>query len=805
MAYKFVSTPEPIYVSTEADAQEWAERYSRCQEVGFDTETTGLSKFGARIKFFSFSDGDSRICAPVRLLPIFKGVLEDPNIAMNMSNAKFDMHMTMNHGIEIRGVISDTVVMDWLIDENRQGRHGLKYCAAEYLGLRMAAFKDVFGNVGKVDNEVKMVVRMHDALERKDAGYAMELLAIVGKISGDPDLLEHIKKVSSKLVAYKESGVAGDLMTASSLLSIARKHGLCPRTRTRLGYVSDFFFLVDSEEIEPEHRSDLKHLLQDQNYLAEAHEIVVAGLGQKVEVRENPLDMLELLVGDYASLDAWASHTVAKKMAKVLTSYPTTGGKTLHDHYYETMAPFIQTCWNMERRGFALDEAAAAKLEGPMSKDLANLERNMVRMAGWDININSTKQLLDLFFTQDAAGNWKDPFGEAPRVWTKGGSTGVKRPSTGKEVIQKWAERGDPLAKVLVDHRVLKRLHGTYVTALPNWTDSRGRIHTNLLIHGTVSGRLSSRDPNLQNIPARGEWGPRLRKLFVAGKFGDARDCPVEALRHISLPKLKARQKMTLIVADYAQLEMRIMAHMSGDDTMINTIKSGKDLHSMTGALALGANYDEIVAAKKADNPTDEQKALIELRSQMKAVGFGLLYGIGAAKLGRQLGLEIIKKKSRRSGRSFDTCPEAETLIETYFGIYPKVREFIEDTHYNCENDLYVQTVLGRYRRLPDILSDERGLANRAKRQSVNSIIQGSAADIAIQAMLNCEYSQKLRELGVRMLLQIHDELVFEVPDIPEIIDEAKVAIRELMENPIPMSVPTIVSMDEAFSWGEAK
>ena len=189
----------------------------------------------------------------------------------------------------------------------------------------------------------------------------------------------------------------------------------------------------------------------------------------------------------------------------------------------------------------------------------------------------------------------------------------------------------------------------------------------------------------------------------------------------------------------------------------------------------------------------------------MKAVGFGLLYGIGAVKLGTQLGLPIQKKRSRRTGRSYEVCPEAESLINTYFNIYPEVRKFIEDTHYYCEEDLFVQTVRGRYRRLPDILSDERGLASQARRQSVNSIIQGSAADIAVQAMLNCEFSGELRELGVRMLLQIHDELVFEVPNIPEVVQRAKELVKELMENPIPMAVPILISMDEAFSWGEAK
>jgi DNA polymerase-1 len=426
-------------------------------------------------------------------------------------------------------------------------------------------------------------------------------------------------------------------------------------------------------------------------------------------------------------------------------------------------------------------------------------------MAGWDVNPNSPKQLRELFFTQDASGNWKGPFGEVPRIWSSGGSTGIKSPSTNKQVISNWAEKGNPLARCLMEHRTLKKLHGTYLTGLPTWTDRHSRIHTDLMLHGTVTGRISSRNPNLQNIPSRGEWGQRLRELFVAGYYGDCADFQVEALRGVLLPDLPERQEMVLIVADYEQLEMRIMAHMSQDPTMIDTIRAGRDLHSMTAALAGGHDYDEIVAAKKAKDPSDRQKELIEIRAGMKAVGFGLLYGIGAVKLGTQLGLPINKERSRKSGRSYERCPKANELIDTYFGIYPEVQKFIEDTHYNCEEDLLVRTVRGRYRRLPDILSDDKGLASQARRQSVNSIIQGSAADIAMQAMINCEFSAELRELGVRMLLQIHDELVFEVPKIPGVVEAAKRLIRDLMENPIPMDVPILVSMDEASSWGEAK
>jgi len=772
-----------------------------CDHIGFDTETTGLSKTAARIKFFSFSDGETRFCAPVRLLEAFRPVLEDPNIRMRMTNSKFDMHMCMSHGIEIRGVLEDTVALDWLIDENRRGRHGLKQTCADYLGLRMAPFKQVFGAVGAIDKEIEVLCRMHDALETKDEALSIELLSVVGKVYGAEAVVVDLKKVGKA----RSGGREGKLLTAAQLLSIARRHELCPKTRTRLGYVSDFSELVGMGAVEKEGRSEVKWYLTNPDLLLDVHDTLFDALSGRVECDEEPIEMIKLLVGDYASLDAWGSYTLVDVMAEELTDLHLTTDESILDYYYSATSPFLQTLWNMERRGFKVDLHTTEALRAPMKKDIDRLERELVRLAGWDVNPNSPNQLRQLFYTKDGRGDWVDPFGDPPKNWTSGGSSGIKMPSTNKDVISEWATKGNELAVNLQEHRVLSKLHNTYLTGLPTYADHRGRVHTDLKIHGTVTGRLSSGDPNLQNIPSRGEWGKKLRQLFVAGCWGEAGDHVVEDLRHIPLPDYPDDQPMTLIVADYEQLEMRIMAHMSEDSTMIETIRAGKDLHSMTASLAGGYDYDEIVEAKKADNPTKEQKALIEVRAQMKAVGFGLLYGIGPAKLGHQLGLNVTSSKSARSGRVFEKCPEAQALINSYFEIYPEVYRFIQDTHDECEDNLFVQTVRGRFRRLPDILSDDKGVSSMARRQSVNSIIQGSAADIAIQAMLNCEYSEELRKLGVRMLLQIHDELVFEVPDIPEVIEDAKLFIRELMEDPFPLKVPIVVSMDCALSWGDAK
>lgn len=801
MRFSFVKTPDPTYIFTEKEARQVAAQFASEPRLGFDTETTGLGKFSARVKFFSFATADIRVCAPVRLLEIFRPILEDPNIEKCLTNAKFDMHMIANEGIELKGHILDTVPMDWLLDENRIGRHGLKQCAADYLGLRMAPFKEVFGSVGKVDNEVQILCDMHDAMEAQDVGRAIELLAIVGQLKGDRDLIDALKRISQKVAAGKEDSTK--LLSASQLLSIARKQGLCPTTRSKLGYVSDFVELLGFPPIEKEHRGDERDFLLDPGLLLEVHEIILHDLTFRLSEGVDPLALLELLVGDYASLDAWASLQVADVLEERLDAVDMGNGRTLLEYYHEESAELLRVLWMMERRGFPLDLEQIAKLAGPMRKDIERLEREFVHLAGWGVNINSPHQLRELFFTK-SGDQWVDPFGLPARKMTSGGSSGIKLPSTDKATIEVWAEKEHPLAVCLRDHRVLKKLESTYVSALPEKVDSRGRLHTDLKIAGTVTGRLSSGDPNLQNIPARGEWGRRIRKWFVAGTWGSCESWCLPSVEDVPLPKLRRDQPMRLIVADYEQLEMRIMAHLSGDPTMCDTIHQGKDLHSMTAALAVGANYDDIVAAKKADNPNAAQQELIDLRSGMKAVGFGLLYGIGAKKLGMQLGLPL-ELRTSRGGYAYEVCPKAEELIEKYFGIYPKVREYIEDTHWRCENNLYVQTIQGRYRRLPDILSRERGLAMQAQRQSINSEVQGSAADIVNKAMRKCENDRKLHALGARMLLQIHDELVFEAPDDDKVVEMVRARVRINMENPFPMVVPIIVSMDDAYSWGDAK
>jgi len=761
--HKFVRTPDPLYIEDEEEAEYWVERYLALESLGYDTETTGLHKINDRIKFFSFSDGDSRICCPVRLLPLFGGILADPDIEKCMTNSKYDMHLSENHGIEVRGRVPDTTVQSWAYDENRRGRHGLKPTSQDFLGLRMAPFKEVFGSVGKTENEVGILVRMHDALEAHDSDEAADLLALVGKVDGDEKVLKSIQKISL-------SKQGGYVMDARKVLAQARIHEIAGKTHGKQGYVSDFLGMLGGEDLTVKERQQYFPLLEDKTLIKEGHEIVLRELRKLIRIDMEPLEMLKLLVADYASLDAWGSFKLVHLFRDMLDEIETgsdENSETLLEYFEGIAVPYTRVLWNMERRGFKMDLDLIDKYRRPMAKDISQIEREVVSMVGYDINLNSPLQLRQAFFTQDRNGDWVDRFDNPPMKWTKGGASGVKNPSTDKECIEKWAEKGDELASSVQDFRKLSKLHNTYLVGVPAWVDYRGRIHTDLKQHGTVTGRLSSGDPNLQNIPSKGDWGRRIRQAFIAGEWGECspRWC-MEHLRDVEVPDLHSDTPMRLIVADYEQLEMRIMAHFSEDETMIETIHDGNDLHSMTAALAGGYDYDEIVAAKKADNPTEGQLKLIDIRSGFKAVSFGLIYGIGPVKLGRQLGLEVTEHRNKRTGRIFERCPAATELIKTYFDIYPDVKRFIDGTKAACKEDLYVQTIEGRFRRLPDIISGDGGVRSAAERQAVNSIVQGSAADITVAAMIKCENDEELRSLGVRMLLQIHDELVFEVPDL---------------------------------------
>jgi DNA polymerase-1 len=480
---------------------------------------------------------------------------------------------------------------------------------------------------------------------------------------------------------------------------------------------------------------------------------------------------------EYSGLDAFASWKVHQYLQQRLLEENISHNWTFWDHFSTWETEFTHVLWKMERRGFQICTGHLRTQQGPMEKAMLKLEEEIAKMAGWVVNVRSPQQLGKLLFEQ---------LQYKPIKWSDGGTTGVKKPSTDEEVLNVFAESGCAYSKLILEHRKIAKTYGTYIEGLISWIDNELRIHTTLKQGGTVTGRLSSAEPNLQNIPRPDTDDFHIREAFVAapGK--------------------------RLVIADYDQLEMKLMAHFSGDPRMVEAINSGKDLHCMTVALMFGEDYEEVVKAKKAKSKgqvlTPEQFILVAKRQSAKAVGFGLIYGIGPKKLARQLTEELGREVS---------IEEAAHLIQKYFAAFPGVKRFIDDTHKYCHKNEYVQTLFGRKRRLPQINArgggakdDGKGIVAEARRQSVNSIIQGTAADVAKAAMILVESDDILRQIGAILLLQIHDELIMEVDDIPEAVNSTKKRLREIMENPFgnyKLNVPLTTEAHDGYNWTEAK
>jgi DNA polymerase-1 len=484
---------------------------------------------------------------------------------------------------------------------------------------------------------------------------------------------------------------------------------------------------------------------------------------------------------DYASLDAYDSTTLRVYLDGLLQSIEMYPGMTLYDYYNQVEVPYTKVLWNMERRGFTIDAGHFKAMAPAMQAELTYIETEFAKAAGTVLNLASPDQLSYFFY---------DVLKRPVVKMTKGGAKGIKKPSTDAEVLEGWAAEGDHYARMILRHRSVAKILGTYVTGLSNHIDANYRIHTSLLQTGTVTGRLSSKEPNLQNIPRAGEDKYKIREAFIAGEHG------------------------VLMVADYEQLEMRLMAHFAECNLpvqyqkMCNAIRQNIDLHCLTVHELYGVPYEEVIAAKKAEKAfkqgklgrelTEREMDLLLKRQQCKAAGFGIIYGIGGELLAANMTMESGVYVSPQEGKN---------LIKQWLGVFPTVARFIEDTKLWIKQHGYVQTILGRFRRFGDV----NGMSNhdraRCERQAVNSIVQGTAADVARKAMIKAEADPVLRDLGCRMLLQVHDELIWEMPDDKAIRDTAKKRAKEIMEDPFgrPLAVPLPVELGFAETWAAAK
>jgi DNA polymerase-1 len=396
--------------------------------------------------------------------------------------------------------------------------------------------------------------------------------------------------------------------------------------------------------------------------------------------------------------------------------------------------PLIPVLSRIERTGAKVDDTLLFTQSQELTERLAELETQAWALAGQQFNLASPKQLGEILFTKL----------ELP-VLKK---TAKGAPSTKEEVLQELA-LDYPLPKVILEHRGLAKLKSTYTDKLPTMINpATRRIHTSYHQAGTATGRLSSSDPNLQNIPIRTAEGRRVRQAFVAP------------------PGSK------LVAADYSQIELRIMAHLSEDPSLLRAFAAGEDIHRATASEVFGVETAAVT---------------IDQRRSAKAINFGLIYGMSAFGLARQLNI----------GRK-----QAAEYIELYFARYPGVQNYMNNIRHSASENGYVETAYGRRLYLPEINARNGMLRQAAERTAINAPMQGTAADIIKLAMINVDNWLQNSDLKSRMVMQVHDELVLEVPESE--LEEIKEGLRGLMESAAELSVPLVVDLGVGDNWDEA-
>ena len=402
--------------------------------------------------------------------------------------------------------------------------------------------------------------------------------------------------------------------------------------------------------------------------------------------------------------------------------------------YREIELPLVEILFDMERIGVRIDLAALDKAGREMEKELARLTEEIFKLAGESFNINSPGQLGDIFEKLN---------------FEVGRKTKTGKISTSVDVLEELALKYE-LPKKIIDFREIAKLKNTYVDALPKLIDARtGRVHTTLNQAVSATGRLSSTNPNLQNIPIRSELGRRIRAAFVASPG------------------------YQLMSADYSQIELRVFAHITSDPVMTEAFKRGEDIHARTARDVFGAT-------------TKEEES--NVRRLAKIVNFAIPYVIGPFGLAQRTGL---------------TRAQAKKTIEDYYKTYTGVRRYMVETPEQVRESGVVRTIFGRIRPIPDINNRSHALRARAEREAINAPIQGTAADLVKIAMIKVHERLRREKLGARMILQVHDELLLEVPENE--IDRTTGAVREEMESVCELAVPLVVDVGVGKNWMEAK
>ena len=480
--------------------------------------------------------------------------------------------------------------------------------------------------------------------------------------------------------------------------------------------------------IQPDMRHGMDLLAQ--TYLNYAPVKIEELIGKKGKGQGTMRDVEIEKIKEYASEDADITLQLRNKFEPMLTE---TATRKLFD---EVEMPLVPVLAGMEREGIKLDKEAMAEFSIRLQKDIETFENDIYELAGERFNLNSPKQLGDILFIKLAIDD-------------KAKKTATKQFATGEEILSKLIHK-HPIVQKIMDYRMVQKLKSTYVDALPLLINTKtGRLHTSFNQTVAATGRLSSTAPNLQNIPIKTEQGREIRKSYVPRGEG-----------------------YTLISADYSQVELRIIAHLSGDEGMIEAFSQKQDIHAATAAKIYGIELADVTS---------------DMRRNAKSVNFGIIYGMSAFGLSEQLQIPRA---------------EAGEIIKQYFIKYPGVKEYMDLSIERARENGYVETIMGRRRNLPDINSTNATVRGYAERNAINAPIQGTAADIIKLAMINIHADLKKLNTKSKMVLQVHDELVFDV-HVDE-LDMLKPLIHDRMMNAVSLTVPLEVEVGVGRNWLEA-
>ncbi len=479
-------------------------------------------------------------------------------------------------------------------------------------------------------------------------------------------------------------------------------------------------------------RPDMRHGMDilSETYLRYTPVSIETLIGKKGKSQLSMRDVPVEQVKEYAAEDADVTFQLKQVFEPLLKENHT--GELLRN----VEIPLIPVLSAMEAEGIKIDVQVLKEFSGELQKDIEKVEEGIYKAAGMKFNISSPRQVGEILF-------------EKLRLVENAKKTKTGQYATGEDILEKLRNKHEIIDQIL-SYRELLKLKNTYVDTLPELVNPRtGRIHTSYNQVVAVTGRLSSDNPNLQNIPIRTEKGREIRKAFV--------------------PRDKDH---VLLSADYSQIELRVMAHMSGDEGMIRAFQEGMDIHTATASKVFHVKPEEVTS---------------EMRSRSKMVNFGIIYGISAFGLADRLNI---------------SRTEAKEIIESYFQQYHRIKEYMDESVERAKKNGFVETILGRRRYLPDINSGNATVRGFAERNAINAPIQGSAADMIKIAMINLHKELNDKKFRSRMLLQVHDELVFDVHHSE--VEKIQPIIRKQMETAIELKVPVLVEMGTGQNWLQA-